>query len=81
MLVHPISSKNTACPGDARTLPQSSNVLVEEPEQVERETQRPREKKLNNWSSKSDLISETSESGERISGVKYPRVQVVRLNQ
>ena len=31
--------KLPACPGDTRTPPQSSNVPVDEPEQVERETQ------------------------------------------
>ena len=38
LLVHLSSSRFTACPADTRTPPQSSNVPVEEPEQVERVT-------------------------------------------
>ena len=42
-----------------------------------RATQHPRKRKLKNLSSKPGLISETSGSGEKVSGVKCLRVQVV----
>ena len=38
LAVHLSSSKSTACLGDVRTPAHSSNVPVEKPEQVERET-------------------------------------------
>ena len=48
LIVHLNSSFSTVCPGDTRTSTTSSNVLVEEPEQVESETQLFRKRKLNN---------------------------------
>ena len=42
LLVHPSSPKITACPGDTRTAKKSTNVPVDEPEQVRRETALPR---------------------------------------
>ena len=77
--VHLNSSFGAACPGDNRTTPKSSNVPVEEREQVERhDFPDPEVVKLEveAW-----LISEISECGDTIPGVKYLRVHVVRLKQ
>ena len=67
-LVHLNSSFGAACPGDNRTNPKSSNVLVEEREQVERHNfpdQEVVKLKVEAW-----LISEISECGDMISGVR-----------
>ena len=68
--------KITACLADTRRPPQSSKVPVEESEQVESHKREP-----NSLSSMPDLISETSRLVKCISGVKDPRVGVVRLKQ
>ena len=57
------SSRSTACPGDTRTTPKGSNVLVEEPEQVESGTTS-QKGKPENLSWKPGSISEVSGSGE-----------------
>ena len=58
--VHLNSYFSTACLGDTRTATQSSNVPVDEPKQVERETQLPRMRKPKNPGSKLGLILETA---------------------
>ena len=45
LLVHLNSSYNTACRGDTRAATKSFEVLVEEPQQVERETHTTSQKK------------------------------------
>ena len=72
--------KHGACFGDAWTATQCSHVFVVEPDTVERDTTSQKEEaeqlEVEAW-----LISETSGSGEKMSGVKYLSVQVVRLKQ
>ena len=80
MLVHPNSSFSTVCFGEPRE-PLKVPVFLWERTSTNGEIPLPRKRKLKNLISKLGLISETSGSGEEISGMKYPHVQVVRLKQ
>ena len=77
--VHLNSSYSTASIGDILVTKKKVLMFLWRSQNEWREAQQPRKRKLNIFCSKPGLISEISGSGECISGVKYPRLQVVRL--